>query len=537
MQRTDCLRNVIFFLALSLGNIGYSQTWDWHQIYGGMEQESARGLVAAPDGGLYLYGTFTETWQAGSTTLSATGEDDVFLVKIKPDQGIDWAFSAGSNLDDQLVDVVVTPSDKILAAGTYWQSIELGSLSLNASLNAKAIYVAQLDDGGTVEWVKGINGTDLKQVEALEVDDEGNTYVGGYFSGMLEVENLQLTAAGDTDLFLVSYTPEGALRWAKRAGYSGDTRALVLKYHEEAGLVVAGIFNDTMLVADTLLPAESYDEDVFIASYNQDGEAQWIHKAGGVLDESVTHLATDDAGNIYVTGYLVGVMDLHNGQAIQSNTTNSDFYLLKYTPDGEVVWAFAYGGDEVQQTRGLVLADNQILLSGYFRGPMSFGAVSLDAGEKIQGFIAGFDLEGTPKWGHAIEGEGLVLPVDLVKSTDEALYLGGSFSENIQFDDEQLDAIGNYDLFVARLSPAVTPIAEPVLGEVPVIVYPNPASEQVLIRTSIADYNVALINAEGRLVYSGRSVKRIPVGGLPRGMYAVLFNSGEGHFIFNVAVQ
>ncbi len=537
MQRMDCILKVILFLSFGLCETGHSQNWDWFLTLGDTGQESAQGLVAASDGALYVYGTFTGEWELGPNTLSSVGEDDVFLLKIQPDQEVEWAFNAGSNLDDQMVAVTTTPDGHLLTTGTYWQSIQLGALSLNATLNAKGIYFAQLDDDGQVLWAKGINGTDLKQVEALEVDDEGNSYLTGYFSGMLVVEDQEISARGETDLFLVSYDSIGELRWVQRAGYSGDTRALALEFHPESGLIVAGIFNDTTLITDTLLPAETYDDDVFIASYNQQGEAQWVHKAGGVLDESITHLATDEAGNIYVTGYLVGVMDLHNGQAIQSNTTNSDFYLLKYSSEGAVIWAFAYGGDEVQQTRGLALAKNQILLSGYFRGPMSFGSVTLDAGNNIQGFVAGFDEDGQPKWGFKIAGDGLVLPVDLVQGTEGELYLAGSFSENLYFDETQNNAAGNYDLFIGRLADAVTPVNEVSDSTEMVTVFPNPAKGQLLIRTAIRKYDLALINPNGKLVFTGQNETAISLEGLPTGVYILLVNSAVGHFSFPIVIE
>src|SRR5205814_1304186 len=45
--------------------------------------------------------------------------------------------------------------------------------------------------------------------------------------------------------------------------------------------------------------------DIFIAKCDTDGNVLWVKRAGGTSADYATGIATDTAGNVYVTGYFL----------------------------------------------------------------------------------------------------------------------------------------------------------------------------------------------------------------------------------------
>lgn len=71
--------------------------------------------------------------------------------------------------------------------------------------------------GQTVEWAKSHGGAARDLGAAIAVDNQGNSYVTGNFSGTVAFGTLILTSAGDTDIFVAKYDDSGTVLWAKSA--------------------------------------------------------------------------------------------------------------------------------------------------------------------------------------------------------------------------------------------------------------------------------------------------------------------------------
>jgi hypothetical protein len=76
-------------------------------------------------------------------------------------------------------------------------------------------------DDATLAWAKRAGGGTTDEGAAIAVDDQGNTYVTGYFRltatfGAGDPSPVQLTALGQ-DVFVAKYGPGGALRWVRQA--------------------------------------------------------------------------------------------------------------------------------------------------------------------------------------------------------------------------------------------------------------------------------------------------------------------------------
>ncbi len=95
---------------------------------------------------------------------------------------------------------------------------------------------------------------------------------------------------------------------------------------ETVGFVVSGYQGDQPLLID--LPVRA-----------------WGTYYGGGAADYATDMATDQSGNVYVTGYTASPVGIATSGAHQDTLGgNLDAFLAKLSPDGVLQWATYYGG-------------------------------------------------------------------------------------------------------------------------------------------------------------------------------------------------
>ena len=90
-------------------------------------------------------------------------------------------------------------------------------------------YLQKLDSSGNLVWVKTFSGPENIFGYAVMVDNQGNAYLAGSFSGTADFDPgagvTQFTASG-SDAFIVKLSSSGALVWARKMG-SADTEVVL----------------------------------------------------------------------------------------------------------------------------------------------------------------------------------------------------------------------------------------------------------------------------------------------------------------------
>lgn len=505
-----------------------TQSWGWALAPGAPEAGAGTTLAVDAAGRPYQGGVFEGTFGPAGVQLEHWGGDDIYLAAYDADGIARWAVSAGSSLDDAVNALVVDTQGSLVATGSYWVSGAFGGEVIRATPNIKGIFLVKYRDGGQLQWVKAINGSALKEVRAMAIDSQDNIYVTGFFSGRLLADSVELTARGRTDLFLLKFDTGGRILWAVQEGTTGDTRAMTLALSPTEDIVIGGFFNDTLRVAGDILTANTNDRDVFIAQYDSDGMVQWARKAGGVHDDEITQVAVTSTGDIIAAGYLVGVMSLNDTLRIQSRTGNADFYLLRYRPDGRPVAARAMGGLLTQQTTGLTLVGEEILVSGIYQGEMTIDGQTFSAGAGFGSFVAAFDQKFQLRWLKNLPTAEAIYLTSIVAGEPGTIFCGGSFSGIAVFDRFSLNQSQGFAPVLGKLQLPTTAVNHQEAYLPDWNAFPNPVREELFIRTSALRYEVRLIDSRGRLLGTWQSPSSISVRNLPTGMYVLLYQDANG---------
>lgn len=173
---------------------------------------------------------FAVAADAPRSQVYSTGNftDNTVLYQTTAQGAAGWVVQATGTgqLVGRAVAVEATTGD-VYVAGTVRGTVQLGNFALNgAGANANDGFVARLSAQGAVSWALTVGGAPGEDAAThLRTDLAGNVYVGGYFTGSGTFGpggNAPLTSSpGDAqNVFLASYSPQGVLRWAQRAGGS-----------------------------------------------------------------------------------------------------------------------------------------------------------------------------------------------------------------------------------------------------------------------------------------------------------------------------
>jgi secreted PhoX family phosphatase len=93
--------------------------------------------------------------------------------------------------------------------------------------------------------------------------------------------------------------------------------------------------------------------------------------------DGANSVTTDDAGNIYMTGYFTSGT-LTFGTITLTSANPSECYVAKYDKDGKVTWVLTSSGQSNIQAKSVSLDDDgNVYLTGNLSQPVDFGSAHL----------------------------------------------------------------------------------------------------------------------------------------------------------------
>lgn len=266
----------------------------------------------------------------------------------------------------------------------------------------------------TLAWVKQAGGTGSDRAYALDSWADGTSIVAGYFSnqatfGPGETHETVWTSAGDKDIFVAKYNPDGTLEWASAAGGTGADWGLGVAALTDGGCVVTGFFSGEATFGEgeaeeTVLTSQG-GKDIFVARYAEDGTLVWVVSAGSAGDDEGSAVALLTDGGYGVTGYYSGAANFHatdDAKALNLPQAGGaeDLFVAKYDADGKLLWVEGAGGSGSDKGLGIAAADSgTFFITGYCTG-----SVNLAPGIGVTGYagtdflMAKYDGDGNPVW-------------------------------------------------------------------------------------------------------------------------------------------
>lgn len=503
------------FLGFSL----WSQSWMQGLRIGGENKEAITVMTGGGDADIYVGGIYDGLFEWDGMEFTSNGQDDLFLACLDGNSfEWKWKMTSGSSLDDSWSDIKVDRDGNLICAGVFWVEMELGGIKLVNQVGGKSIFLAKVDPDGQVLWARSFDGTALKEMRGIDTDNKGNIFISGYFREQLLLDEIALEAIGDTDAFVAKLDPSGNPIWARSFGGRKDTRGIEVGVMDDGKLAFVGYYNDTTYFDGNALPAKTFDRDLFVAQLDSLGQVLWAKRAGGVFDEEPFDLEIDSEDNIWITGYVVGVLTVADGFSTQSTNATSDLLILKYDTDGTPLVAKTYGGTEPVQATNFQWIENQVVLTGTYQGTVNLTSSLPTASNGNAGFVFATDQNGQALWANSLMGDGQVFSNQIIQ-LNNTIWLGGTFSNTMMLGDQSFESGGGFDAFIVSLS--LSPTARTsVRSDVSLKIFPNPVSDTLYLESTQEITHLRLEDTEGKTLFTSKKwVAQIDLSHLPVGVY------------------
>jgi gliding motility-associated-like protein len=499
--RVVILSFCIWFLSINAS----SQQLNWALRAGGSSIDISGAVAKDNAGNVYIAGKFSGANvdfdpSPAVFLLSSAGGTDCFVAKYDAAGQFQWAFRFGGNSLDEVHGIGVDQNNNVFITG-YFRGTNIdfdpGPGVANVSSNGDAgndpgyggdIFIAKYTSAGAYQWAFNIGGTDLYDAGiGLSVDAAGNVYAGGYFTNTADFDpgpgTAVLNSAVTGSIFLAKYSTTGAYQWAFGLGSPITNNALHdIKTDPAGNVYITGYYQGTNLDFDPgpgVAPLSSNGAyEIFVAKYNTAGQYQLAFSVGGQLNDVARGIGLDNAGNMYVIGDFNGTVDFNPGAgtALITSHGGNDAFLAKYSPTGQYLWAFGFGGTPDEYGSKVIIDNGHVFITGSFSGTAdldpSAGVDNLTSAGSFDIYLGKYTLDGEYLCSFRLGGPGSDGGYALVSTAPNVFCLTGAFSgTNIDFDPGattlNLSSAGAEDIFLTKYTwPDNVPPAGTLAGDV-----------------------------------------------------------------------
>ncbi|GAB3171688.1 SBBP repeat-containing protein [Telluribacter humicola] len=284
---------------------------------------------------------------------------------------------------------------------------------------------------------------------ATTVDNSGNVYATGSFTGTVTFGSITLTSTGSSDVFIVKYSSNGDVLWAFKAGGTNNDQGNDIAVDGNGNVYIIGTFVGTSTFGETTFT--SIITDVFILKLDGNGSILWVQRGTGEINEYGSGIAVDGVGNVFITGTFdntvtFGNFNLNNSQGTRY-INNTEIFVAKLNPDGIFQWAQSAGGihwdtgnDIAIDIDGNVYVTGKVATSGF--GGVSFGNITITSNLGLdEVFIAKYDNNGVAQWVKTTQGSTGTYGQSITIDEDKNIYVAGAVGgETVAFGETALSA-------------------------------------------------------------------------------------------------
>ncbi|MDJ1506873.1 SBBP repeat-containing protein [Xanthocytophaga agilis] len=392
-------------------------------------------------GNLYITGNFSGVVTLDSITLTSKGDYDILIAKYDHLGNIIWAKSAGSTDKEEAADIVVDNMGNIYIAGNFYGNTTFENNSL-LSNGDKDVFWAKYDSEAKLLWAKSAGGIGKDEARSLATDISGRPYLTGAFSETVTFGSSLVTSHGGTDIFVAKLDDLGSVQWVKQMGDSGNDSGCGIAVDGLGNIFVAGFFVESATLGN--LTYTSYGgKEGFLVKLNADGEVKVVHTANGFKDDEFQSIVVDKSNNVYVTGYFTESADFDGITYFSAG--DADMCIMRLDTTGAMIWQRTSGGAGKDISYGITLdrMDN-VYITGYFNGSAKFGNVTVASSGEDDVFVAKYSDLGDIQWIRQAGSSSIDSGNDVAASPDNSVYIAGHHTNDIVIDGITLTGNGPF---------------------------------------------------------------------------------------------
>lgn len=371
----------------------------FNYIFGGPGNDEVTTLFRDAQGNSYVAGTFEQvanmqiTFTEPDMFLTSAGAKDIFIMKINSSSRVTWVKRIGGTYDEE-IEALTVHGNSIYLTGAYKGTVDFnpnaGTFNMVSNGNTFDIFVMKLDTSGAFGWAKSIgSSTAYDSGRGIATDPSGNVLITGYYSGAADFDPnsgvFNMTSIAIADIFILKLNSAGNLLWAKSIGSSSSS------------------------------------------------------------DDVGTDIVSDNAGNVYHTGYFKYTADFDPGPGVYNlsttgGSTNNDGYIQKLDPNGNHLWTGHLKGTGNDRPEAITIDIlNNVYVTGSFSGtidmdPFISRTQNLTATGGTDGFMLSLRVADSTCWFYKIGGATNDNATGIAVDSAFNVYTIGNFSGTVDFD-------------------------------------------------------------------------------------------------------
>ena len=418
-----------FLCLFFIGNIVSAQTIQWEKSYGGKQADYLTDAIPTADYGFILGGS---SLTPNRDNPLSKGNYDYSIWKVKENGEIEWQKSYGGSNNDMLYSIKATIDGGFILAGISNSSI--GGQKKDNRIGQNDIWILKLDARGTEMWQKTLGGLSEEQLATIILTKDNGFLIGA----SSESDGCKYkTSETNKNTIYKNEDSKGSLDyWLVKLNYKGELewqKTIGGNYLDQLRSVVTTL-DGGFFVGGVSNSNSNYfkskdcngQTDFWYLKLSSKGEILWETTYGGVGDENLYTVLETNEHQLIVAGNS-NSPSLPNG----TTTEGSDYLLLKLDADGSMLWEKTYSNsDQDVLTNVIQNADGSLLLCGY--SPLVPKATTGKIGRKktaegIEDYLVlKTDKNGEELWRKIVGSENTDVLTKAIETRDGGYLLAGT---------------------------------------------------------------------------------------------------------------
>jgi len=291
----------------------------WTRQFGSSANDLSGGIVSDSSGSIIICGASPADLVSGQMHNST----DVFIRKYDPNGSILFTAQAGSFTGEVPLGMAADASGNIYVAG-----YTPGSPDANVNHGMNDIFVSKFNSNGIKQWTILAGSSSNDYANSISCDAAGCIWITGYTEGALNGNS----SLGSSDIIVMKFDSRGTLLRQKQFGTSGIDIGYKILIAPDDAVYIAG-YTTGSLNGNT----NAGSSDIFAVKLDEFLNVMWTKQYGTPQTDAAYGMALDNAGNIFITGYTLGMLDGCTKQGSQ------DMFISKLDSSGNLHWSRQIG--------------------------------------------------------------------------------------------------------------------------------------------------------------------------------------------------
>lgn len=455
-----------------------------------------------------------------------------YVVEQRDSNGlVNWQFTLGQEC--MIHRVVSDAAGNVFVGGQFQDNMIMNGtdtmFNIAGNPNFFNWFVIMISPQGTLSWARNMFGghPQFDEVSALAIDPQGNLHVG--VTDFFDAKIIMMDILGND---IVNHT------------FFNGKRIGNISFDQQGGMYVSGAAEQGIFIMDTDTSFASSAYNMFIARFKSDGSPDWVHFGHDITFQEPM-VVTDADGNALFAGQRFDSTSFNGMFINQSQMFGGDFFVIKFDSLGTPMWSVKqpplligpFGSVEIGNNLFIdVDASGKLYLGGLQQGFVDWGnGYTSNTGNftERKTMVACIDQNGSTQWVKLGGGSFNNYLHSISVSEEGSCYFTGSFMDTATFDNIFIPSTAFFNYMIGKIRVITSSVDDPE-NDVAVMIYPNPASDAVMLKNVEAGADIRVLDIAGRVVMqltaSGDN-QMIDVSSLSSGSYLVRITTESGKVI------